>query len=181
MVRVVGWAIVRMVEAGIEARSTWRRCWRARRSFAGSSKHSWLLLSPSLVQQWHLRKFHFGGKFFQISTLTCFARSHIPGVNQKIAQLRQRHARLTSSIEHYELRVAEQQAQLARMNKPRDDYDDPPEEEPESEPEEEAPLTIEDLRREEEEVKELERKKRGLEDRVNSMGRDISGVQRALR
>ncbi|KAK7712919.1 hypothetical protein SLS57_007663 [Botryosphaeria dothidea] len=106
---------------------------------------------------------------------------HIPGVNQKIAQLRQRHARLTSSIEHYELRVAEQQAQLARMNKPRDDYDDPPEEEPESEPEEEAPLTIEDLRREEEEVKELERKKRGLEDRVNSMGRDISGVQRALR
>ncbi|GME24363.1 dash subunit spc34 [Neofusicoccum parvum] len=108
---------------------------------------------------------------------------HIPGVDQKIAQLRQRHARLTSSVEHYELRVAEQQAQLARMNKPRDYGDDPEESvEPEPEPEvEEAPLTMEDLMKEEEEIRELERKKRGLEDRVNSMGRDISGVQRALR
>ncbi|KAH7064800.1 DASH complex subunit Spc34 [Macrophomina phaseolina] len=106
---------------------------------------------------------------------------HIPGVNQKIAQLRQRHARLASSIEHYELQVAEQQAQLASMNKPRDHYDDHPAEEPEPEPEVEEPLTLEDLRREEEEVRELELKKRGLEDRVRSMGRDISGVQRALR
>lgn len=38
-------------------------------------------------------------------------------------------------------------------------------------------LTAEDLRREEEEVKLLESKKRGLEDRVHSMGRDISGLR----
>lgn len=43
---------------------------------------------------------------------------------------------------------------------------------------EELPMTADDVRREEEEVRELERKKRGLEDRVNSMGRDISGVLR---
>ncbi|KAL0254900.1 hypothetical protein SLS55_009424 [Diplodia seriata] len=109
-------------------------------------------------------------------------RSHIPGVDQKIVQLRQRHARLTSSLEHYELRVAEQQARLARMNKPRDEYGDEAEEsmQPELEPEE-APLTMEDLMREEEEIRALENKKRGLEDRVNSMGKDIYGVQRALR
>lgn len=39
-------------------------------------------------------------------------------------------------------------------------------------------LSVEDLRREEEQVKQLEQKKKGLEDRVNSMGRDISGVLR---
>jgi len=43
---------------------------------------------------------------------------------------------------------------------------------------EEQPITAEDMLKEEDEVKELERKKRGLEDRVNSMGRDISGVLR---
>ncbi|KAL1640137.1 hypothetical protein SLS58_007251 [Diplodia intermedia] len=107
---------------------------------------------------------------------------HIPGVDQKIAQLRHRHARLTSSLEHYELRVAEQQARLGRMNKPRDEYGDEAEEpmQPRLEPEE-APLTMEDLMREEEEIRVLEDKKRGLEDRVNSMGKDIYGVQRALR
>lgn len=39
-------------------------------------------------------------------------------------------------------------------------------------------MSEEDLRREEEEVRELERKKRGLEDRVHTMGRDISGILR---
>ncbi|KAK8183492.1 DASH complex subunit Spc34 [Phyllosticta capitalensis] len=110
---------------------------------------------------------------------------HIPGVNEKIAQLRQRHARLQSNIDHYEMRVAEQQVQLARQNRHRGDYenDSPPASEPEPEPEEpaEAPLTIEDLQREEEEIRELEKKKRGLEDRVNSMGRDLRGVRHALK
>ncbi|KAK8153498.1 DASH complex subunit Spc34 [Phyllosticta citrichinensis] len=109
---------------------------------------------------------------------------HIPGVDEKIAQLRQRHARLQSSIDHYEMRVAEQQVQLARQNRHRD-YDEEEEQAPEPEPEPEVPmeelLTVEDLRREEEEIRELEKKKRGLEDRVNSMGRDLSGVRRAMK
>ena len=63
---------------------------------------------------------------------------------------------------------------MSKMNRTRE-YDEPEAEEVESV----APvMTEDDLRREEEEVRQLERKKRGLEDRVNSMGRDISGVLR---
>ena len=40
------------------------------------------------------------------------------------------------------------------------------------------PLTREDLEREEQEVKELERKKRGLEERVEGMERDLGGLMR---
>lgn len=104
----------------------------------------------------------------------------IPGAREKIASLHQRHRQLESSIELYELRVAEQAAQLSRMNRPRDfGLDDEPEgPEPEAEVPAEIVMTEDDLRREEEEVRELERKKKGLEERVNSMERDISGVLR---
>jgi hypothetical protein len=62
------------------------------------------------------------------------------------------------------------------MSQPKDFEE---EEVPQDEPvEDDLPMTEEDLRREEEEIKELERKKKGLEDRVSSMGRDISGVLR---
>jgi len=40
-----------------------------------------------------------------------------------------------------------------------------------------APMTEEDLKREEEETRQLERKKKELEDRVTSMSRDISGLR----
>ncbi|KAF2495592.1 DASH complex, subunit Spc34 [Lophium mytilinum] len=102
----------------------------------------------------------------------------IPGAKDKIAALRQRHRRLEASIESYEIRVAEQNAQLSRMNRPRDFDDEPEEEEHEPDALPEIIFTKEDLRREEEEIRELERKKQGLEDRVNSMGRDITGVLR---
>jgi len=92
--------------------------------------------------------------------------------------MRQRHARLEASIEHYEYKVAEQTTQLSRLNRSRDAFDDEPTE-ISTEPETPAPqMSVEDLRREEEEVRQLEKKKRSLEDRVNSMGRDISGVLR---
>ena len=94
--------------------------------------------------------------------------------------MRQRHKRLEQSIEHYEYRIAEQTAELSRLNRSRDYLDDEPEDvvEPEAEPPAVEPMTADELKREEEEVKQLEQKKRGLEDRVNSMGRDISGVLR---
>lgn len=88
--------------------------------------------------------------------------------------MRQRHARLEASIEYYESRIAEQTVQLSKLNKSREYIDHEPEEVGNPA----AVMTDEDLRREEEEVKQLERKKRVLEDRVNSMGRDISGVLR---
>ncbi|KAF1979945.1 DASH complex, subunit Spc34 [Bimuria novae-zelandiae CBS 107.79] len=98
----------------------------------------------------------------------------IPGAHDRIASMRQRYSRLESSIEYYESRIAEQTAQLSKLNRSREYVDNAP-----GEVENVAPvMTEEDLRREEEEVKQLERKKRGLEDRVNSMGRDISGVLR---
>jgi len=99
---------------------------------------------------------------------------------EKIVSLRQRHTRLISSIEHYEERVAEQTAQLKRMNRPRDFDDDNGDEEEQAaaaqDMPEEVPMTLEDMRREEEEIRELERKKQGLEQRVKGLGKDITGV-----
>ncbi|KAF2687892.1 DASH complex, subunit Spc34 [Lentithecium fluviatile CBS 122367] len=100
----------------------------------------------------------------------------ITGAQDRIAAMRQRHGRLEASIEYYESRIAEQTEQLSRLNRSRG-YDDV--EPDEVRVETVAPImTDEDLRREEEEVRQLERKKKGLEDRVSSMGRDISGVLR---
>ena len=41
-----------------------------------------------------------------------------------------------------------------------------------------AVVNVEDLKREEEEIRELEKKKRGLEDRVSGMERDLGGLLR---
>ncbi|KAF1985750.1 DASH complex, subunit Spc34 [Aulographum hederae CBS 113979] len=108
----------------------------------------------------------------------------VPGAAEKITLLRQRHSRLVSSIEHYEARVEEQAMQLKRMNKRRD-FDDDDDEEEEEEPNDfrtrlqaEPQMTEEDMRREAEEVRELESKKRTLEDRVSALGKDITGVLR---
>lgn len=98
---------------------------------------------------------------------------------EKIASLRQRHGRLAGSIQHYEAKVAEQASQLSRMNRSRDygsDYDG--EEVVEEEPMASSEFTEEDMRLEEEEIMELERKKRSLEERVSAMEKDIHGVMR---
>lgn len=63
---------------------------------------------------------------------------------------------------------------MSKLNRSRE-YADP---EPEETENVASVMTEEDLRREEEEVRQLERRKRGLEDHVNSMGRDISGFLR---
>ena len=88
--------------------------------------------------------------------------------------MRQRHGRLEASIEYYESRIAEQTTRLSKLNRSREYVEPEPEEIGNVAP----VMTEEDLRREEEEVKLLERRKRGLEDHVNSMGRDISGFLR---
>ena len=73
--------------------------------------------------------------------------------------------------------------QLDRMNHPRD-YEAQDEHEEEEVPPkalaitEEPEVTADDLRREEEEIRELEKKKRGLEDRVSGMERDLGGLLR---
>lgn len=102
--------------------------------------------------------------------------SPIPGAHEKIAAMRQRHGQVTASLDYYEGRLAEQTTQLSRLNRNRDFVDDDPDDVEEERPVA-VPLTDEDLRREEEEMRHLERKKRELEDRVHSMSRDISGLR----
>ncbi|KAL2354313.1 DASH complex subunit Spc34 [Cryomyces antarcticus] len=109
----------------------------------------------------------------------------IPGATEKIAQLRHRYSQLTSSIAHYETRVARQAAQLNRMNRPHDYEDDDDDETEATYPVNTQPtaaetyqLSEEDLRKEEDEIRELERKKRSLEDRVTGMERDLGGLMR---
>ena len=104
--------------------------------------------------------------------------SPIAGAADQIAQMRQRHGRLEASLRHYETQIADQAAQLSKLNRSRDFGDD----DDDGEADVEAPVleefTIEDMRREEEEIAELERKKKALEDRVAGMEKDISGVTR---
>ncbi|KAF1939597.1 DASH complex, subunit Spc34 [Clathrospora elynae] len=101
----------------------------------------------------------------------------IPGAHDKIAALRQRHAQVIASVDYYEERLAEQTIQLRKLNRSRGDFMDHDVDDAEEEQPLAAPLTEDDLRREEDEMKQLERKKRELEDRVNSMSRDISGLR----
>lgn len=106
--------------------------------------------------------------------------SPIAGAADQIAQLRQRHGRLEASLRHYEAQIADQAAQLSKLNKPRDYGSDGDGEDDAGVPD--APVfedfTVEDMRREEEEIAELEKKKKALEDRVSGMEKDISGVMR---
>ncbi|KAF2012389.1 DASH complex, subunit Spc34 [Aaosphaeria arxii CBS 175.79] len=104
----------------------------------------------------------------------------IPGARERIAGLRQRHNRLQDSIEHYEYRISEQVAQLDKVYSDRArDYDNELDDtNVDSDPPAFVPMTEEDLKKEEEEVRFLERKRKGLEDRVHNMNRDISGVLR---
>ncbi|KAH7080638.1 acyl-CoA dehydrogenase/oxidase [Paraphoma chrysanthemicola] len=92
----------------------------------------------------------------------------IPGAQDKIAAMRQRHAQVTASIDYYEGRLAEQTVQLGRLNRNRDFIDDEDGDETAEEAPEALPLSEEDLRREEEEMRLLERKKRELEDRLRA-------------
>lgn len=113
--------------------------------------------------------------------------SPIPGASDKIAALRQRHEQLAANIAHYEDRVSRNTQELQLQNRPasrgaevdeEDDMAEKVDEEAEAGAVASAPLTKEDLQREEQEVRELERKKRGLEVRVEGMGRDLGGLMR---
>ena len=110
-----------------------------------------------------------------------FSCSPIEGAAERIASLRSRHKQVTGSIAHYEARVASQAVQLERMNKPSgisdDEYSMADEERPEPLMEE-APVTEDDLEQEREEIRALEEKKKILEERVNSMQKDLGGLLR---
>jgi len=105
----------------------------------------------------------------------------ISNANERIAQMRERYEQLATNIAHYEDRVARNAMQLDTMYQ-RKGYEriDVDEEDITAEPIiTHAPImTKEDLVNEEQEIRELEQRKRGLEDRVTGMERDLGGLMR---
>jgi chromosome segregation ATPase len=107
-------------------------------------------------------------------------------VPKRIEGLRIKHGQLQSSLRHYEQKVEKQTRVLERMNRgdgwnEDEDEDEEFDEEGRRTPkfdEEIAEVTDEDLRREEAEIKELERRKKDLENRVSSMEKDLGGLLR---
>ena len=109
----------------------------------------------------------------------------IAGAPEKITSLRSRFEQLSSSIVRYEARVAKQQAQLTKMSKRASgEYEDKDEDEDEEDDAngdaqaDEFQVTQEDLDREMEEIRQLEEKKKALEDRVSGMESDLGGLLR---
>lgn len=107
----------------------------------------------------------------------------VKGTIQRIANLRERYARVASSVKFYESKVDKQTKELEKMN--RGERWDSGEEDGEEDghegfdrEEESIEVTDEDLRREDEEIKELEKKKKALEERVSGMERDLGGLLR---
>lgn len=102
------------------------------------------------------------------------------GAKEKIGQLRSRHARLQASLHRYEQKVVKQTRELEKMNRQGDwDGESPDEDIQDDVDAEDTTLVTDDLlRQEEEEIRELERKKRELEDRVTGMERDLGGLLR---
>ncbi|KAJ2902295.1 DASH complex subunit Spc34 [Zalerion maritima] len=100
----------------------------------------------------------------------------LPGALDRIPVLRSRHHQLQSTLAYYETKVAEQTQALDTMKW--DHWMDDEEEDPEVNPVEKAGaiLTEDDVRREEEEVKEMDRKKRELHERLRMMENDLAGL-----
>nr|OQO30128.1 hypothetical protein B0A51_02868 [Rachicladosporium sp. CCFEE 5018] len=104
----------------------------------------------------------------------------IPGAAARMSELRRRQQQLEANVAHYEERVARQTRELERMKGRWESGDGVGGEAVEEQggDDEGQVMTKEDLEREEEEVMELERKKRGLEERVTGMERDLGGLMR---
>ena len=104
------------------------------------------------------------------------------GATEKITSLRNRYRHIAESIAIYEEKVLKQQSKLERMNKSSDLGSQP--QDNDSDYDEgmqqvfEPGMTEEDLRLEEQEIKELELKKRALEERVTGIEKDLGGLLR---
>ncbi|KAJ6132839.1 hypothetical protein N7471_008054 [Penicillium samsonianum] len=99
----------------------------------------------------------------------------VAGAQEKIANLRYRHEMISESIAQLEGRVATNTAELDQM---RHSYgDDEYDFSPASVAQPEIPeVTDEDIERELAEIRDLERRKRRLEERVTGMDRDLGGL-----
>ena len=107
----------------------------------------------------------------------------VQGAAEKIASIRKRHKQTCESIAHYEEKVLKQQAKLDRMNKGSNHghghQDDDEDEENDAEFTSTEPAYTEyDMQAEEQEILELEAKKKALEYRVAGMEKDLGGLLR---
>jgi hypothetical protein len=101
----------------------------------------------------------------------------LPGALERIPAQRQKYAQQSNTLAYYEGKVAEQQGALERMNLERvRDEEEEEEEESRHGAEEIVGMTEEDLRREEAEVRELDKKKRELQARLRAIERDLGGL-----
>lgn len=101
----------------------------------------------------------------------------LPGALERIPAQRQKYAQQSATLAYYEGKVAEQQEALQRMNLERVLSEDEEEEQAgEDEEGAEAVMTEEDLRREEGEVRELDKKKRELQARLQAIDSDLGGL-----
>ncbi|KAI1809128.1 DASH complex, subunit Spc34 [Poronia punctata] len=100
----------------------------------------------------------------------------VPGALERIAAQREKYAHSCNTLAYYEAKVEGQTEALRQMNKDHwmdDDEDGDPE--PEADLSEQIE-TEEDLLRIQEEVRELERKKKDLQIRLRSMEKDLGGL-----
>ncbi|KAJ5548716.1 hypothetical protein N7513_005950 [Penicillium frequentans] len=98
----------------------------------------------------------------------------VPGAQEKIANLRYRHEMIAESVAQLEDRVATNTAELEQM---RSSYDDEDDFAPASLSQPGVPdVTDEDIEQELAEIRDLERRKRALEERVTGMERDLGGL-----
>ncbi|KAF2862247.1 DASH complex, subunit Spc34 [Piedraia hortae CBS 480.64] len=96
-----------------------------------------------------------------------------PGSFEKISSLRQRHKTLAKNIAYYEDRVARNQNELQLMSRSQGEDEG----DTEDNPSDELQFTQEDLIVEEESVKQLEQRKKDLEQRIAEMSRDLQGLE----
>ncbi|KAK4178589.1 DASH complex subunit Spc34 [Triangularia setosa] len=99
----------------------------------------------------------------------------LPGALERIPQLRRKWEMQGHTLGYYEQKVAEQQAQLEQMNQ-RNGWDEDEEMEDVEEESKGDYITEEDLRRDEEELRGLERRKRELQARLKRVDGDLGGL-----
>lgn len=100
----------------------------------------------------------------------------MPGALERIPAQRSKYAHSRSTLAYYEAKVSEQAEALGRMNKEHWMDEDEDEDAGDGPDDGEEIITEEDLKREEDEVRELEKKKKELQARLRAMEKDLGGL-----
>lgn len=104
----------------------------------------------------------------------------VPGVGDKIQPLRKRHREISASVLSLEEKVRQQQSLSDRRNKglSNDETNDGHAgDDPVVDSQDTAIFTLQDLQAEEDEIRELEARKKILEDRISGIERDLGGLR----